>query len=68
MFTSNANNGRSKDNNLRRQDKGFSPQEDELTNIKKSRGKPKKLKNIDWTKGYEDGLFDDDSFYDEFMR
>lgn len=35
---------------------------------KKSQARPKKLKNIDWTKGYEDGLFDDDEYYDDYMR
>ena len=34
---------------------------------KKHQAIPKKLKNVDWTKDYEDGLFDDE-FYDEYMR
>lgn len=41
---------------------------DEAFNKKKPKNKNKKMKNIDWTKGYEDGLFDDDDFYDEFMK
>lgn len=35
---------------------------------KKAQGKGKKPKNIDWKKGYEDGLFDKDELYDEYMR
>lgn len=43
-------------------------QADEIVNNKKSKNTNKKMKNIDWTKGYEGGLFDDDNFYDEFMK
>lgn len=47
----------------RRKDK----KEDTIPKIKKANGKTKRLKNIDWTKGYEDGLFDDDEFYDDYL-
>lgn len=48
----------------RRKDK----KEDTTPKIKKSNGKAKRLKNIDWTKGYEDGLFEEDGVYDDYMR
>ena len=42
--------------------------EDNTVKMKRSHGKPKKMKNINWTRGYQNGLFDDDDFYDEYMR
>ena len=99
MVTSNANKGRQKGNNYKKQDKNVEPKDksldsdvyfekleaqkrlerekkikrkkdqvDETVSNRKSKSKNKKMKNIDWTKGYEDGLFDDDEFYDEFMK
>lgn len=99
MVTSNANKGRQRDKNFRKQDKNVEPKDnsldsdvfyekmeakkrlerekkikrkkdqvDETFNNRKSKNKNKKMKNIDWTKGYEEGLFDDDDFYDEFMK
>ena len=35
---------------------------------KKPQEKHKRMKNIDWTKGYEYGLFDDDEYYDYYMK
>ncbi len=99
MVASNANKGRQRDKNFRKQDKNVEPKDRsldsdvyyekldvkkrlerekkikrkkdqgvEIVNNRKSKNKNKKLKNIDWTKGYEGGLFDDDVFYDEFMK
>ena len=48
----------------KRKDKDY----DDTVKMKKSQSKPKKMKNIDWTRGYQNGLFDDDDYYDEYMR
>lgn len=42
--------------------------EEESEKARKPQGKRKKLKNTYWTKGYENGLFDDDDeYYTKYM-
>ena len=43
-------------------------EEDVDDKAKKLYGKQRKIKNIDWTRGYEQGLFEDDEFYNDYMR
>ncbi len=38
------------------------------TNNRKSAPKSRRKNNINWKRGYEEGLFNDDEFYDEYMR
>ncbi len=48
------------------QRKKVKDEEDRKT--KKPHGKQKKMKNIDWTKGYDKGIFEDGDLYDTYMR
>lgn len=42
--------------------------EEHIQKEKKPQEKRKRMKNIDLTKGYEYGLFDDDEYYDQYMK